>query len=78
MKTTLKLMTAAIALLLLSNQHAQAQFGKKLKEARVGKPVQNETKSDANASSATTEKAVDISYVLTDFQKSKCWKSRHI
>ncbi len=74
MKTTLKLMTAAIALLLLSNQHAQAQFGKKLKEALVGKPAQNETKSDANASSATTEKAVDNSYVLTDFQKANVGK----
>jgi hypothetical protein len=72
MKKTIKTSILSIGLLLVGVQNANAQFGKKLKEALVGKPTTTETKQETN--SAEKPKEIVNTYVLTDFQKSNTGK----
>lgn len=69
MNKTIKTGVLLATILLLSNQHANAQFGKKLKEALSGKPTTTETKNESSSSGTKTTDAV-----FTPFQKENLGK----
>ena len=72
MNQTIKTTLLAISILLISNHDANAQFGKKLKEALTGKSATTETKQDVPV--AEKPKEIVNTYVLTDFQKTNAGK----
>ncbi len=70
MKPTIKTISLVVTILLLSNQQANAQFGKKFKEAMTGKS--SESSKSSSSSTSTESKTSDA--VFTPFQKENLGK----